>query len=233
MTLDALQSGWMSEVFGVSLTAADGGGQGVPVALAALEPALLAAIRLAPDERNTLMGAWDAASVRARAGDAAGADKLISSLHIRLDKIVSADARSDTARFGIPEGIAASRRAELEAFFAGRIEAAKASAHDEISKLTSALDELIENPEALVGAIGGQIAALLEELRPDIDGALRTGDEAGMAKAVAEWHARIAAEPRIAELRRASVILGCLTDIDGVIDVLSRDATAELSITAN
>jgi len=226
---DHTMDDWVREVFGLDMSGGGsdvgGGGGG---ALAALEPSLHEAIRMAPSERQTLMVAWETASEHAQAGDQEKADAVAARLKAQIDAILAAGPQTGAAAFGIEPGTVEARRKELETFFQQRIGTAKQQVKSEIGKLAGPLDELVEEPQALVQAIDTQMSGLLDELWSGLNAALGSEDAADVGKAIAVWKDQIAAEPRVVKLRAASEIIGCDLDIDAAIAGLVQDATAKL-----
>ena len=117
-------------------------------------------------------------------------------------------APTQAERLGIPTGLVAQRRAELEAMLHGQIETAKEMAADTIGSFTGELDDVIEQPEALVAAMTHYVDDLLARITDNLSAALTQGDMADVRKRIAVWQGTMGSDERLVAISAAANTFG-------------------------
>jgi hypothetical protein len=212
---------WIRKVLGVTITGpSTGASYGTSAATdapdaaafarlrAALEPKLTAALRAAPEEQGALSAAWAAIDQYEKAGDLTRALAAAMRLQEKVETVTANAAPGQAERLGIPTGLVTQRRAELEAMLHEQAEAAKELTASTIGSFTGELDDVVEQPEALVAAMTRYVDDLLARITDDLGAALIKGDTSEVRKRVAAWQGTVGSDQGLVAISEAAGTFG-------------------------
>ena len=128
-----------------------------------LEPLFNAAKRAAPDRATKLSSVWEYAAEEASGGNYAKATKALNGLTDALKAILAQGAKSDAARFSIPENLVAERRRLVLSHWQQAVGEMRA----EVAKLQRAI--AIQLPDVDAAAIGEGVQRVIDRFCAELN----------------------------------------------------------------
>ena len=156
---------------------------------------------------------------------------LLAALGLHLpQKGLGAEIRpSDAERLGIPVGIVAERRAQLEALMRGHVASAKTQTEVGVARLEGALRSFIAEPVQLVAAINASLQDSLDQVQAQLNAALSEGASDRVLQTIQHWRASLTGDKRFVELRKAAPMLGIDPAVDARFEELFERVTGDLA----